>query len=76
MGTRWPPQGYSDPTEYTKNEWTILALGGVLTVGFGSLCLPVIDRGVTLYVNWWLAVVNPTSLLSSQTGVSLLEIEI
>lgn len=56
MPEKWPPNGYTEPQEYSRSDRVILALGAVLAVLFGISTIQPITAGTEVYIKEWLAV--------------------
>ena len=65
MTEDWPPDGYSDPREYQKNERYIFAIGFALIGAFGVAAWPPITNGVTVYTDIWTNVAINTGMSDS-----------
>lgn len=53
MSENWPPDGYSDPKEYEKNERHIFAIAFVLLGLFGVPSFLPVVKGVAAYHSMW-----------------------
>jgi hypothetical protein len=53
MPENWPPDGYSEPREYDKNERHIIGLGFIIAGLFALPALLPIQKGVAAYWQLW-----------------------
>ncbi|WP_042662915.1 DUF3267 domain-containing protein [Haloferax sp. ATB1] len=70
MQKDWPPEGYSEPREYDKNERHIIGIAFVIAGVFAVPALLPVHEGVTAYWVMWsdLAAVLNISYLTTAVG--------